>query len=231
MVGPNATRRCSGSLKSNRNEPRASARAEPRQPFPSNPVGENTARASRITTLEVCKQIAEALEAALGSVGGSSVIHRDLKPPSVKFTSEGKVKIRDLGTARPDATRGAGGQKSTRPDGAAEPPARDAADLLRPSGAVPLFDITYHGLRPARQAAGVAPPVATILGPPGTVPEPPHSCAAPSPEPLHLCAAPSPEPLPSGSAPGGARHECRGSDNTPNPEPLPSGSAPRGRAT
>jgi len=71
--------------------------------------------------------------------------------------------------AQPDGTRGAGGQKPTRPDGAAEAPTRDAADLLRPSGAVPLFDIPYHGLRPARQAAGVAPPVATILGPSGTV--------------------------------------------------------------
>jgi eukaryotic-like serine/threonine-protein kinase len=56
--------------------------------------------------LDVCRQIAEGLEAA----HESGVIHRDLKPANIRLTPEGKVKVLDFGLAKPvsDGQRGSG---------------------------------------------------------------------------------------------------------------------------
>jgi serine/threonine-protein kinase len=61
--------------------------------------------------LEVCRQIAEALEAA----HDRGILHRDLKPQNVKLTADGRAKVLDFGLAKSFGLEAASGDPARSP--------------------------------------------------------------------------------------------------------------------
>jgi serine/threonine-protein kinase len=80
---------------------------------PGETLGERLARGplSVPETLEVFKQVAEALESA----HDHGVVHRDLKPANIKVTPDGVVKVLDFGLAKAVDEEPAGGDLSRSP--------------------------------------------------------------------------------------------------------------------
>jgi hypothetical protein len=78
---------------------------------PGEDLGERLKRGALpvIEALDVCRQIAEGLEAA----HEAGVVHRDLKPANVRITPEGIVKVLDFGLAKPMHPRSSGEGTST----------------------------------------------------------------------------------------------------------------------
>ena len=67
-------------------------------------IASRTVRIPVDESLEIARQIAEALEAA----HGRGIVHRDLKPANVKITPDGQVKVLDFGLAKPIEPRRVG---------------------------------------------------------------------------------------------------------------------------
>ncbi len=62
--------------------------------------------------IDVCGQVAEGLEAA----HEAGVVHRDLKPATVRVTPEGLVKVLDFGLAKPMQQASKDGGSAAQPD-------------------------------------------------------------------------------------------------------------------